>query len=158
MPARPYTPPNSCIKYRSLDVCIIEYRSLKVFHNLGCCLLLWSTWHWGRWGWWWWWWWQGGGGVENGGCIKYRLPDCWRHEADPRDISIESLDEENQKYNSISSEIELSSLATNFVSFSLLCNQRSTLEMESKFSLHTLRRCPVISIVNSLLTKFPSSS
>ena len=34
--AGPYTPPNSCIKYRSLDVCIIEYRSLKVFPNLGC--------------------------------------------------------------------------------------------------------------------------
>ena len=32
----PYTPPNSCIKYRSLDVCIIEYRSLKAFPNLGC--------------------------------------------------------------------------------------------------------------------------
>ena len=64
MPARPYTPPNSCIKYRSLDVCIIEYRSLKVFPNLGSCLLLWSTWHWGRW----WWWWQGGGW-----CWKWRM-------------------------------------------------------------------------------------
>ena len=156
MPARPYTPPNSCIKYRSLDVCIIEYRSLKVFPNLGSCLLLWSTWHWGRW----WWWWQGGGGVENGGCIKYRLPDCWRHGADPRDISIESLDEENQKHNSISSEIELLSLATNFVSFSLLCNQRSTLEMKQiqwKY-LETLSCYQNRQQVNRILTKFPSSS
>ena len=159
----PYTPPNSCIKYRSLDVCIIEYRSLKVFPNLGCCLPLWSTWHWGWW-WWWWWWWQGGGGVENVGCIKYRLPDCWRLEADPRDISIESPDEENQKHNSISSEIELLlSSVTNFVSFFLLCNQEFTLEMESKFSLHTFSLYPAImSMVIGQqwihFTKFPSSS
>ena len=90
MPARPYTPPNSCIKYRSLDVCIIEYRSLKVFPNLGggCS---WWTWHWRRWRW------CRRSSVENCRCIKYRLPGPWRHGADTRDISIESSDKERER-------------------------------------------------------------